>query len=272
MKRYNPDERIQTYLPIQKFSSLLSKETENQVEEGKFEEYILESPSSRNQKEINSAINDPIERLLVLSLTAKNMSDSRKTDDRNILFSLSRVPYFLFPNFHENNVNLYSQADLEEILSFIDKFSKNLPQYSPRSDNQMMVTLKIEYYVNAFLYFAKSMTEKRFPYGSDYYDFLSFMFHEFFSILKPIKKDAELEVKNLINLLNDFLTYTTIIYFVEHYPEQVMEISFLLQNMKKTSLSKSEKELLVEFLEETILIDNEDKKLLLEKLKINSIP
>ena len=98
MRRYNPDERIQTYLPIFKFASLLDEEIVNQIEDGKFEEYILESPSSRNQKKISSSIKDPIERLLILSITAKNMSDSRKIDDRNILFSLSRIPYFLFPN------------------------------------------------------------------------------------------------------------------------------------------------------------------------------
>ncbi|MHA1346036.1 MAG: hypothetical protein ACTSVO_13240 [Candidatus Heimdallarchaeaceae archaeon] len=269
MRRYNPDERIQIYSPIHKFTNLLSKEIENQIEEGKYEEYILESPSSNNHKTTISKLTDPVERLLVLAITAKNMSDSRKTDDRNILFSLSRIPYFLFPNFTTDNLELYSQTDLEEITSFTDKFSKNLPQHSPRSDTPMLIALKIEYYVNSFIYFAKSMSEKRFPYGSEYYSFLSFMFHEFFSILKPISEENEHEIKSMIGLLKQFLTYTTIIYFFEHFPEQAMEISFLLQNMNKTSLSKSEKELLKEVLEETILISKKDKKNLFEKLDKN---
>ncbi|MCK5141738.1 MAG: hypothetical protein KAQ70_06055 [Candidatus Heimdallarchaeota archaeon] len=267
MRRYNPDERIQTYSPIHKFTSLLSKETESQLEEGEFEEYILESPSSNNQKTIISKLKDPIERLLVLAITAKNMSDNRITDDRNILFSLSRVPYFLFPNFTKDNLNLYSQADLDEVTSFIDKFTKNLPQYSPRFDNQILIALKIEFYVNSFLYFAQSMSEKRFPYGSEFYSFLSFVFHEFFSILKPISEETEHEIKHLVGLLKHFLTYTTIIYFFEHFPEQAMEISFILQNMKKAILSKSERELLIEFLEETILISKKDKEKLFVKLK-----
>ncbi|MCK4895972.1 MAG: hypothetical protein KAS47_04135 [Candidatus Heimdallarchaeota archaeon] len=267
MRRYNPDERVQTYSPIHKFTSLLSKETESQIEDGEFEEYILESPSSSNQKTIITKLKDPIERLLVLAITAKNMSDNRTTDDRNILFSLSRVPYFLFPNFTNDNLNLYSQADLDEVTTFIDKFTKNLPQYSPRFDNQMLIALKIEFYVNSFLYFAQSMSEKRFPYGSEFYSFLSFVFHEFFSILKPISEETEHEIKHLVGLLKHFLTYTTIIYFFEHFPEQAMEISFLLQNMKKATLSKSEKELIIEFLEETILISKMDKEKLFVKLK-----
>ncbi len=267
MRRYNPDERVQTYSPIHKFTSLLSKETESQLEDGEFEECILESPSSNNQKTIISKLKDPIERLLVLAITAKNMSDNRTTDDRNILFSLSRVPYFLFPNFTKDNLNLYSQADIDEVTSFIDKFTKNLPQYSPRFDNQMLIALKIEFYVNSFLYFAQSMSEKRFPYGSEFYSFLSFVFHEFFSILKPISEETEHEIKHLVGLLKHFLTYTTIIYFFEHFPEQAMEISFLLQNMKKVALSKSERELLIELLEETILISKRDKEKLFFKLK-----
>lgn len=267
MRRYNPDERIQTYEPINNFTSLLSKETQNLIEDGEYDDYILESPSSGNQKKINLKLKDPIERLLILSITAKNMSDNRKIDDRNILFSLSRIPYFLFPNFTTENQTLYSQTDLEEINSFVDKFTKNLPQYSPRFDNQILVSLKIEYYVNSFLYFAKSMSEKRFPYGSEFYSFLSFLFHVFFSVLKPLSEDTEHEFKNEINLLKHFLNYTTIIYFFEHFPEQAMEISFLLQNIKKNVLSKSESELLLEFLEETILISRKDKEKLFETLK-----
>lgn len=267
MRRYNPDERIRTYSPIHKFTSLLSKEVESGIEDGEYEEYILESPSSSNQKTIISKLKEPIERLLVFAITAKNMSDKRITDDRNILFSLSRVSYFLFPNFTKDNINLYSQADLDEITSFLDKFTKNLPLYSPRFDNQMLITLKIEFYVNSFLYFAQSMSEKRFPYGSEFYSFLSFVFHEFFSILKPVSEETDHEIKNLIGLLKHFLTYTTIIYFFEHYPEQAMEISFLLQNMKKVNLSKSEKELLMEFLEETILISKSDKEKLFIRIK-----
>ncbi len=269
MRRYNPDERVQTFEPIHKFTSLLSAEIESQIEDGVFEEYILESPSSSNQRTIISKLKDPVERLLVLSITAKNMSDNRKTDDRNILFSLSRIPYFLFPNFTEDNLNLYSQTDLEEVTNFMGKFTKNLPQYSPRFDDQMLITLKIEFYVNSLLYFAQSMSEKRFPYGSEFYSFLSFIFNEFYSILKPISEETENEIKHIMDLLKHFLTYTTIIYFFEHFPEQAMEISFLLQNMKKTVLSKSEKELLIEFLEETILISKNDKVKLFNKLSKN---
>ena len=127
-----------------------------------------------------------------------------------------------------------------------------------------MMTNK-EYYVNSFLYFAKSMSEKRFPFGSGFYDFLGFLIHEFYTILKPVFEEYKREVQNLVSLFSYYLNYTTIIYLFEHFPEQSAELVFILNNIKKLKFSKDEKELLEEVLEETILINNEDKQILMKK-------
>ena len=229
MKRFNPNDRIQTYTPMHEFLNLLSKETEEEIEEGKYDSIIIDSPTSRNQKNIKKKLPDPVERLLILTITAKYMTDNSKTDERNILFTLARIPQFLFPNFNQENVSLYSQADLEEILKFINGFTSNLPQHSPRFDNRITILLKIEFYINSYLYFCKSMIEKRFPYGKDYYDFISFLIHEFYTILKPQFLNNEKEVQQTLDILKNFLDYRTIVYFFENYPEQVSKIFFFLK-------------------------------------------
>jgi len=266
MRRYNPRERIQIYLPLHSFLGLITNEIEDAIEQGKYDDIILDSPDSRNQKKIKKKIPNPIERLVILALTAKNMAEQEKTDDRNILFSLSRIPFFLFPNFNEENVDLYSQTDIEEIMEFINEFTNILPQHSPRYDTRLLIVLKLEYYVNSFLYFAKSMSEKRFPFGSGYYDFLGFLIHEFYTILKPVVDEHQREVQNLVTLFSSYFNYTTIIYMFEHFPEQSAELVFILNNVKKLKFSKNEKELLEEVLEETILINREDKKILMKKI------
>jgi len=115
MRRFSPNERIQIYTPLHKLVGLISKEHEEEIEDEKYDDIILDSPTSRNQKKIIRRLPDPVERLAILALTAKRMADKETTDDRNILFSLSRIPYFLFPNFNEDNIILYSQAELEEV-------------------------------------------------------------------------------------------------------------------------------------------------------------
>jgi hypothetical protein len=268
MEKYKPNERIQIYSPLHKLMGLISKELEEEIEDEKYDDIILDSPTSRNQKKLIKRMPDPVERLAILALTAKRMSDKEKTDDRNILFSLSRIPYFLFPNFNEENIILYSQAELEEINELMNSITTNLPQHSPRFDDRLLILLKIEYYVNTFLYFAMSMSEKRFPFGSKFYDFLRFMIHEFFTVLRPRLKDNLKEVQNLISVFEPYISYTTIIYFLEHFPEQTNELTFILLNIRKINLSQNEKELLEEVLKETILINSEDKKDLFKKLQI----
>ncbi len=267
MKKYNPSERIQIYTPPHMILGLIKNETESDIEEGKYDDIILESPSSRNQKKLIKLLPDPVERLVVISLVAKKMADTRIVDDRNILFSLSRIPYFLFPNFSSENIMFYSQTDIKEINEFVNQITKILPQHSPRFDNKMMIILKIEYYINSFLYFAKSMSEKRFPFGSGFYDFLSFLVHEFFTILKPQFEKISKEAKNLMSVLVPYLNYTSIVYFYEHFPEQAAELTFLLNNIQKIDLTDNEKDLLYELFEETILINKTEKKKLLLKLK-----
>jgi len=267
MKRYNPNERIQVYTPLHNVLGLINNEAEDNIEEGKFDDLILESPSSRNQKKLVKQLPDPIERLVIVSLVAKRMADTRRVDDRNILFSLSRIPYFLFPNFSSENIVLYSQADIEEVNEFMNKITKVLPQHSPRFDNKMIILLKIEYYINTFLYFAKSMSEKRFPFGSGFYDFISFIIHEFFLILKPQFESVSKEAKTVMSVLTPYLNYTTIIYFYEHFPEQAAELTFILNRIPKIDITKNEKDLLFELFTETILINKNDKEFLLNKLK-----
>jgi hypothetical protein len=239
---------------------------EKEIEEGKYEQIILDSPTSRNHKKILKELPDPVDRLSIISLTAKYMADTRKTDDRNVLFSLSRTPFFLFPNFNKENVNLYSQADVEEVIEFVNEFSKNLPQHSPRFDTKLLLVLKIEYYINTFLYFAKSMSEKRFPYGSDFYNFVSFLIHEFYTILKPMMDENPKETKNIISIFEQYLNYSTIIYLIEHYPEQATELVFILNNSVKLSLTQNEKKLLAEIFEDSILVNKEEKTSLIQKL------
>lgn len=268
MRSYKPNERIQIYTSLHKLMGLISKENEEEIEDEKYDDIIMDSPTSRNQKKIIQRIPDPVERLAILALTAKQMSDKEKTDDRNILFSLSRIPYFLFPNFNEENIILYSQAELEEVSELMNTVTKNLPQHSPRIDDRLLLILKIEYYVNTFLYFAMSMSEKRFPFGSEFYEFLRFIIHEFYTVLKPRKEKNPKEVQNLISVLEPYINYTTIIYFLEHFPEQTNELTFVLLNIRKVDFSKNEKELLEEVLKDTILVNSEDKKDLFKKLQL----
>lgn len=266
MKKFDPHVRIQVYTPIHNFLNLLSEEMENEIEEGKYEQIILDSPTSRNHKKILKELPDPVDRLSIIALTAKYMADSRKTDDRNVLFSLSRTPIFLFPNFNKENVKLYSQADIEEIIEFVNEFNKNLPQHSPRFDTKLLLVLKIEFYINTFLYFAKSMSEKRFPFGSDFYDFISFLIHEFYTILKPMIDEIPKESRNMISIFEQHLNYSTIIYLLEHYPEQATELIFILNNSSKLSLTNNEKKLLAEILKDSILVNKEEKASLTQKL------
>ncbi len=85
--------------------------------------------------------------------------------------------------------------------------------------------------------------------------------------MKPRFEENPKEVKNLVAILSPYMNYTNIIYFLEHFPEQANEISFILLNSSKLNLSKNEIELLEEVLKDTILINSEDKKMLLKQIK-----
>ena len=266
MKRYNPNVRIQLYRPIHEFLNLLSKDAENEIEEGKYEKIIIDSPTSRNQKSILKQLPDPVERLLILSLTAKEMIDKKKIDERNVLFSLYRIPQFVFPNFSKDNINLYSQAEITEVLNFIKMFNMYLPQHSPRYDNITMIVLKIEFYINSYLYFAKSMVEKRFPYANDYYEYMNFLVNEFYTILKPQVEEKEKEVQSITLILKNFLDYTTIVYFIENFPEQMTKVIFLLNNIKGFKFDHNEREMLRDLLKDSILINRQDRDSFLTKI------
>ena len=266
MKRYNPDERVQLYRPVHEFLNLLSRDVENQIEEGKYESIIIDSPTSNNQKSIIKKLPDPVERLLILALTAKEMVDKKKINERSVLFSLSRIPQFVFPNFSKDNIELYSQAEITEVLNFIKMFNMYLPQHSPRYDTITMIVLKIEFYINSYLYFAKSMLEKRFPYANDYYEFMNFLINEFYTILKPQIEDKEKEVQSVTLILKNFLDYTTIVYFVENYPDQMSKVIFILNNIKNFKLDHNERELLKDLLKDTILINRKDRDAFLSKI------
>ncbi|MHA1397445.1 MAG: hypothetical protein ACTSSF_07025 [Candidatus Heimdallarchaeaceae archaeon] len=246
MKIYNPKERVQLYTNLHSFLHIISKETEREIEEGNFDDIILESP--------------------IIALTAKNMVELKKTDDRNILFSLSRTPHFLFPSFNEKNIKLYSQAELVEVLEFNELYIRNIPLYSPRMDNELIVLLKIEFYINSFLYFAKTMLEKRYPFGKEYYDFLSFLIHEYFVILKPQILKENGEFRNYLSVFSLFLNYTTILYLFDHFPEQASELTFILNNIPKLNIKGEESHLLSEILENSILISRKEKNTLLTKI------
>lgn len=266
MKRFNPNERVQLYRPIYEFLNLLSKEIENDIEQGKYEDILIDSPTSRNQKSIIDKLPDPAERLLILALTAKEMIDKKKTDERNVLFSLFRIPQFIFPNFNEENITLYSQAELIEVLDFVKMFNMHLPQHSPRFDTKTISILKIEFYINSYLYFAKSMIEKRFPFANDYYEFMIFLVNEFFTILKPQLDENEREIQNIAITLKNFLDYTTIVYFIENFPEQISKVIFILNTIKGLKFDDNERELLTDILKDSILINRKDKELFLEKI------
>ena len=268
MKLYNPNERIQLYRPVHEFLNLIAKEVENDIESGVFEDIIIDSPTSRNQRLIITRLPDPAERLLILSLTAKEMIDKKKTDERNVLFSLSRIPQFIFPNFSEDNVDLFSQADITEVLDFVKMFNMYLPQHSPRYDTKTMIILKIEFYINSYLYFAKSMVEKRFPFATDYYDFINFLVNEFFTILKPQISENEREIQNIIHILRNYLDYTTIVYFIENFPEQLHKLVFILNNIKELKLDQNERELLLDIIKDSILINRRDKEIFIEKINL----
>ncbi|MHA1202936.1 MAG: hypothetical protein ACTSQ4_10500 [Candidatus Heimdallarchaeaceae archaeon] len=266
MKRFNPNERVQIYRPVHEFLNLLSKELESDIEQGKFDDILIDSPTSRNQRSITKKLPDPAERLLILSLSAKEMIDKKKNDERNVLFSLSRIPQFIFPNFSKENVELYSQADIGEVLDFIKMFNMYLPQHSPRYDTKTMIVLKIEFYINSYLYFAKSMIEKRFPYANDYYEYMNFLVNEFFTILKPQLTENEKEVQNIALILKNYLDYTTIVYFLENFPEQMNKVIFILNNIKGLKLDHNERELLTDLLKDSILINRTDRDIFLNKI------
>ena len=266
MKYHNPNDRIRIYKPLYKFLSVLKDDIEYEIEEGKHDFIILDSPSNQTKKSILEAIPCPIERFIIIALTAKKMVEENEVDERNILFSLSKVPYYLFPEFNEENAELYSQAEVEEAEEFLNNFLKILPQYTPRFDNNISIILKLEYYINSYLYFAYSMNESRFPYGSDFYDFLSFIIHEFYTILKPQEDFPEKELYLLCSTLKTYIDYRVILYIFDHYPEQASELTFILNNIKNLPLSKSEKELLHEYLSDTILVNKKDKQKLLFSL------
>ncbi|MCK4844182.1 MAG: hypothetical protein KAS95_00755, partial [Candidatus Heimdallarchaeota archaeon] len=63
-----------------------------------------------------------------------------------------------------------------------------------------------------------------------------------------------------------YIDYRVILYIFDHYPEQASELTFILNNIKNLQLSKSEKELLHEYLSDTILINKKDKQKLLFSL------
>ncbi|MHA1304450.1 MAG: hypothetical protein ACTSQE_06520 [Candidatus Heimdallarchaeaceae archaeon] len=267
MFAFSQSERIRLFAPAYKFVNLISKEKEQELYIDKYEQIIIDPPNETNREYWLNKISDPIERFIIIALAAKQIAEERKIDDRNILFALSKVPYYFFPKFSEENISLYSQADLPEVISFLENYKNNLLLYSPRYDTKLTILLKIEFYINSLLYFGLCMNEKRLPYGDKYYSFLTFMMSEIFSILKPLEEEQHKEIIKICSAFSIFLTFNSVIYLFDHYPEQAVHLIFILKYTKNFDLTTSEKEILKDYLKAAIFINNEDKAAILLKIE-----
>ena len=110
------------------------------------------------------------------------------------------------------------------------------------------------------------MHEKRFPFANDYYEFMNFLVNEFYTILKPQIEEKEKEVQSITLILKNFLDYTTIVYFIENYPEQMTKVIFILNNINGLKLDHNERELLRDLLKDSILINRQDRDDFLNKI------
>ena len=110
------------------------------------------------------------------------------------------------------------------------------------------------------------MVEKRFPYANDYYEYMNFLVNEFYTILKPQVEEKEKEVQSITLILKNFLDYTTIVYFIENFPEQMTKVIFLLNNIKGFKFDHNEREMLRDLLKDSILINRHDRDLFLNKI------
>lgn len=272
MVKYNRDDRIRLYAPLHQFLNLLGEDVQQKIREGKFDYLIIDTPPLSKEK-YNSAwkqeLKDPVERLVILALTAKKLVEDSTIDERDVLFSFSKLSLYLFPDLNEeSNIESFTQSDLEEVEQFIDKFKHNLPQYVPRYDVTITVLLKIEYYINSLLYMAQSMNEARFPYGRTFYDFLSLMIRLFYSILKPMEKTKKSLVKKMCSVLSIYFSYNSLIYLLEHYPEQAGEVIYLINVSNTLNINTVEKNLLKEYIEHTILINKKELMKFIEILNL----
>lgn len=272
MVRYNRDDRIRLYAPLHQFLNLLGEDVQQKIREGKFDFLITDSPPLSKEKYNsiwNKELKDPVERLLIIALTAKKLVEDSAIDERDVLFSFSKLCLYLFPDLEEEtNIERFTQSDLEEVEEFIEKFKHNLPQYVPRFDTILTVLLKIEYYINSLLYMAQSMNESRFPHGRAFYDFLSLMIRLFYSTLKPMEKSKKSLVKKMCSVLSIHFSYNSLIYLLEHYPEQAGEVIYLINVTNALNINTVEKTLLKEYIEHTILVNKNDLMKFIEILKL----
>ncbi|UJG44307.1 MAG: hypothetical protein K9W46_03770 [Candidatus Heimdallarchaeum endolithica] len=259
-------EKIRIYLPIHSFFQLISKDSEEKIENGEFEETLFSLPNasfSQEQKELET----PIEKLVVFSLTAKKIIEEKKMDMQTILFFLSKLYLSIFKELIENEEGVLSQDIVSEINEFSENFKNYQLYFTPRSDTNLTIVLKIQYYINVYLYIALSLHEQRFPFGSTYYEFITFQLREFYSILKPLAQKIEREVRHLCSTLLNLIPFNSIIYLFDHYPEQATELIFILTQAQNFKPTETEKEILTDYINSMIFIASEDKDKLLAALE-----
>ncbi len=166
----------------------------------------------------------------------------------------------------------YSQANIGEMYHFVRRFLAKAPVNSKvkdmKTEHPLLMGLKVTFYVNSLLYFAITMNEKRFPFGSTYYEYVSFLTHQFYIILKGLlsEKDRAKHIR-LFGTICNLYDYTTLIYLFEHNPELAPEIVYLLSNSNSNTLRKEERNLIVEYLENKIFVNKEDKASLFQILQ-----
>ncbi|MHA1116462.1 MAG: hypothetical protein ACTSRR_10175 [Candidatus Heimdallarchaeaceae archaeon] len=266
MYSYSLREKIRIYLPTHSFFQLISKECEERIENGEYEKILFSMPNAQSSQELKE-IQDPIELLVVFALTAKKIIEENKMDKQTILFMLSKLYPSIFNEIVENESGLFSQEIISEIIEFSDKFKRYQLYFTPRSDTNLTIILKIQFYINVYLYIALSLHEQRFPFGSTYYEFITLQLREFYSILKPISKKSESEVRRLSSALLNFIPFNSIIYLFDHYPEQATELIFILTHALNFKPTETEKEILTDYINSMIFIASEDKDKLLATIE-----
>ena len=263
------DMRIRLYESEITFLKLLPKDLQHQIENGELSDILLSPVQHYRRDRLTKQFPDTVERMIAIALTAKLMAEERTSDDRDILYGLTKILPHLLPNFNKEIIEAISQASKEEIEEFTKEYLSSIPKYVPRHDTTQIVVLKLEYIVNSVLYLGKSIHEERFPYANDFYKFLSFMIHEIFIYGKPFEEKERI-IKQLCKMAKPFLSINTIIYFFDHFPEQASELVYILLNMDEPlKLTDTEKKLITDYLLETIIISNNYKQKLIDELNLS---
>ena len=95
---------------------------------------------------------------------------------------------------------------------------------------------------------------------------MNFLVNEFYTILKPQIDEREKEVQSVTLILKNYLDYTTLVYFIENFPEQMTKVIFILNNIQGYKFDHNERELLRDLLKDSILINRKDRDIFLSKI------